>query len=171
MGDFAVQVEVIYGSLWISKWPGKFHQQLVGCLWQEMWRPAHAAGLCAAPRLSVQLMPPNVATPDLVVFEHASGSQITTAGEVVMVGEIVTPREMRHVRHTRMHIYSAARIDWYLVAELDMPDLTLRLHRRHGDDFVEHSVAPMGEILSSDEPFAFELSYDAPIGTKRAATS
>ncbi|WP_307831214.1 Uma2 family endonuclease [Nucisporomicrobium flavum] len=92
---------------------------------------------------------------------------IVECGEVVLVGEIVSPGNAAADRLVKMHLYAAARIGFYLLVEPSSEGgPTLRLYRLDGAHYVEAAVATDGETLSVDEPFRVRLDVRAISGPR-----
>ncbi|MET7747122.1 Uma2 family endonuclease [Micromonospora sp. NPDC005367] len=87
----------------------------------------------------------------VAVFDHEGP---WTEEEYLSLGETSQRVELfdgsLHDKVLKMHHYAAAGIDWYLLA--DQAAGALRLHRRRGRHYVEHSAAKRGETLELTEP-------------------
>ncbi len=102
--------------------------------------------------------------PDVVVADASFEATVTEAADVVLVCEITSPSNAISDRVTKMQLYAAARIEWYLLVEPDAADpaqITMWLFRRHGDHYVEYATAKPGGTLTSAEPFPMEIPTDS----------
>lgn len=93
----------------------------------------------------------------MVVAETDDEGAVLEASEIRLICEIVPPANAFTDRVTKMQLYAAARIPWYLLVEPDEATLTLRLHRLQGAHYVEQALARDGETLRAAEPFPLDL--------------
>lgn len=157
LGQTSNRIELIDGSLILSPAPSKRHQLLSWNLVYALKPAARHVGLVVFEAVNVRLKAGRVVIPDVVVAETDDEGSVLEASEVRLICEIVSPANAFTDRVTKMQLYAAASIPWYLLVEPDGAELTLRLHRLDGTHYVEHALARGGEALRSAEPFPLAL--------------
>jgi Uma2 family endonuclease len=154
------RIELIDGGLWVSPGPNIPHQGISSRLFLGMNAAVEAAGMCMFATLNVRLAPGRVLIPDFVVGTYAEEGRFVEPSEVTLVVEITSPSNAATDRVLKMHLYAAAKIEWYLLVEPNLTNyksIMVRLFRLHGDHYLEHAVAKDGETLFSDEPFPIAI--------------
>ena len=161
LGETISRIELIDGGLWVSPWPDIAHQAISYLLHAHLDPPAHLRKVRSA---SVRLAADRIVIADLAVGWMARLGRVADAAEVAMVAEVVSRGSRTVDRSVKTTLYAAAGIDWYLLAEPDLPGyggLALRLLRRRDDRYVEAAAAGPGGTLVSDQPFPIEVHTDA----------
>lgn len=101
--------------------------------------------------MNVRLRPGRIPIPDLIVTDPVNLDELMIdAAEVHLVCEIVSSSNASTDKVLKMHYYAAAGIEWYLLVEQKTG--VLRLHRRRGRHYTEHSATKRGETLRLTEP-------------------
>ncbi|MEU8184470.1 Uma2 family endonuclease [Micromonospora sp. NPDC049047] len=72
------------------------------------------------------------------------------ADAVLLVGEITAPHTAVIDRVLKPHVYAAAGIEWYLLA--DQETLALHLYQLEDARYVRRSTTRVGEVLELTEP-------------------
>ncbi|MET0417500.1 MAG: Uma2 family endonuclease [Actinoplanes sp.] len=160
LGETANRIELIDGGLWVSPAPNKPHQWITGRLLIVLDMATEIAGLQTFPTINVRLAAGRIVIPDLVVASTDPLGDVTDAKEIILVAEITSPSNAVSDRVTKMHLYAAARIEWYLLVEPDMRDyqsIRLSLFRLQGEHYVPDAIAEHGETLSITNPFPLEV--------------
>ena len=162
LGETADRVELVDGSLLVDPVPDMLHQAVSSALVAALRPPARAAGLSAYRAVNLRLCPGRVVIPDVVVADTDRLGLVVDAIEVALVGEVVPSGDAALERLLKAHLYAAAGIRWYLLAEMaSTGSVAVRLQRLNGGLYLEHRVATDGEILAADSPFAFEVDTGA----------
>ena len=155
------RLELLDGSLWVSPGPNGPHQDISGDLRDILKRPARTKGLWARYDMNVRLAPGKIMRPDVIVAKGPRLVTNTEASDVLLVCEVTSPSNATTDRVLKMSLYAAAKIQWYLLVEPDMPayeSLTVRLFRLETDAYVEHAVATDRETLTLDDPFTVSIT-------------
>jgi hypothetical protein len=166
LGETADRIELVDGTLLVAPVESPRHQRLAGALVAELHAPAAAVGLSAYRAVNVRLRPGRIVIPDLVVSDYAdSDDLVVDASAVALVGEVVPAGEAAVERLFKAHLYAAAGIRWYLLAQLISPTSVkvqlMRLVRLDGGIYVEHLTAAGGRRLGADSPFPFIIDTGA----------
>ncbi|MFF5083794.1 Uma2 family endonuclease [Actinoplanes sp. NPDC000266] len=166
LGETNPRIELVDGGLQVTPAGDLAHQSVLQNLVRLLHPAARAANMHAISAINVRLAPGRIVIPDVTVGTMGRIGDVADAAEVALVAEILSPSSVLLDRVWKRELYAAAGIDWYLLAEPDLPDyegLTLRLLHRRDGGYDEVSVARDGETLRSDRPFPLELFTDALI--------
>ncbi|MEU1885043.1 Uma2 family endonuclease [Micromonospora sp. WMMD987] len=151
LDETSQRVELFDGSLHVTPAPTPRHQRISRKLGNILEPAAEQAGLELLEAVNVRLRPGRIPIPDLIVTDPVDLDELMIdAAEVHLVCEIVSPSNASTDKVLKMHYYAAAGIEWYLLVEQKTG--ALRLHRRRGRHYTEHSATKRGEILSLIEP-------------------
>ncbi|WP_236048482.1 Uma2 family endonuclease [Paractinoplanes ovalisporus] len=157
----ANRIELIDGGLWVSPGPNVPHQGISYLLHTALRPAARSANLKTFEAVNLRLQTNRILVPDLVVVDWSVRlGTVVEPADVTLVAEIVSPSTGRMDRFAKSDLYAAAKIDWYLLVEPEMPDyqgVTLRLLRRRNSRYVEEAVAKPGEELLAHEPFPITI--------------
>jgi Uma2 family endonuclease len=151
LGETQQRVELFDGSLHVTPAPTPRHQRISRKLGNILEAAAEAVGLELLEAVNVRLRPGRVPVPDLVLTNPVDLDEvIIEADQVRLVCEIISPSNAATDKVLKMHYYAAAGIEWYLLIEQDTG--ALRLYRRRGSHYAEHSTTKRGETLELSEP-------------------
>ncbi|TYB96005.1 Uma2 family endonuclease [Micromonospora sp. WP24] len=151
LGETSQRVELFDGSLHVTPAPTPRHQRISRKLGNIFEAAAEAVGLELLEAVNVRLRPGRIPIPDLVITSPVNLDEpYVEATSVRLICEIVSPGNASTDKVLKMHYYAAAGIDWYLL--VDQAAETLRLYRRRGRHYVEHSAAKRAEPLELTEP-------------------
>ena len=166
LGETDSRIELIDGMLLVSPAPRNAHQIISMMLTRAIFPAVMEAGLVPMEATNVRLATDRIVIPDIVVADASFEASVTEAADVVLICEITSPSNAISDRVTKMQLYAAARIGWYLLVEPDVADptrITMGLFRLHGDHYVEHASAEPGQTLVSGEPFPIEIATQSLI--------
>ncbi|MEV4351178.1 Uma2 family endonuclease [Actinoplanes sp. NPDC049596] len=164
LGETSSRIELVDGGLRVSPAGNIAHQAISDNLHTVLQPAAQSAHMRVVSAINVHLSPGRILIPDLAVGTMPRVGVLADAATVEMVVEILSPSSVTMDRTEKRELYAAAKIDWYLLVEPDMPDyegVTLRLLRRRNGGYDEVAVAKHGETLRHDRPFPIEVNTDA----------
>jgi Uma2 family endonuclease len=171
LGETKSRIELIDGGLWMSPFANYEHTRIGGYLKRAFEPRAETIGLLTNDTNNVRLAAARIVIPDLVIINRRPDAGMIEAASVVLVAEITSPSNATYDRILKKHLYAAAQIPWYLLAEPDVSDyesIELHLFRLSGDIYVEHAFAKQGERLTSSDPFAIDVDTEDLIRYVRA---
>ena len=157
LGETPDRIELLDGSLLLSPAPSRRHQRVARRLANSIEVAAEPRGLSVYDAINVRLGVDRIVIPDLVVTDADDEGTFLDAGQVSLVGEIVSPGNAAADRVLKMQLYAIARIPWCLLVEQDGDTHALRLYRLDGAHYVEDRVAKAKETLSITEPFRWQI--------------
>jgi Uma2 family endonuclease len=167
LGETPNRIELIDGSLWVSPAPTKRHQHIALLLAMGLYAPAEQAGLLVLQDVNLRLATGRILQPDVVVADTDDIGNTVEAAEVKLVAEIVSPSNAGTDRLLKPQLYAAAGIRWYLRVEQPQDSVELHFQRLDGDHYVPHVVAGPGQVLASDDPFAFQVEVASLLPRRR----
>lgn len=150
------RVELFEGSLLVTPAPSGRHQTVSYRLHRAMEPAADEAGLEVVEAVNVRLAKGRILIPDLVVTNDYDKTTFE-AGDVLLVGEVVSPSNAVADRVLKAWLYASAGIPWYLIAEPSDDGVDLTLCRLVDENYVEHAVAKGTEPLRITEPFEVDI--------------
>ncbi|WP_200206593.1 Uma2 family endonuclease [Micromonospora coerulea] len=151
LGETQQRVELFDGSLHVTPAPTPRHQRISRKLGNIFETAAEAVGLELLEAVNVRLRPGRIPIPDLVVTDPVDLDELVIeANAVHLVCEIISPSNAATDKVLKMHYYAAAGIEWYLLVEQETG--ALRLYRRQGSHYAEHSTTTRGQTLTLTEP-------------------
>ncbi|GLY04255.1 MULTISPECIES: Uma2 family endonuclease [Actinoplanes] len=161
LGATTDRIELIDGSLVVSPAPNSPHQEISYLLTAALRPTARAHGFRAQQAVNLRLAPHRILIPDVTVSTAPRLSTYVEAADAVLVAEVTSPGNAAVDRTTKLTMYAAAGIPWYLLAEPDMTDyrsLTLHLLHLQGDTYVPRTTATDDELLRAETPFPMALT-------------
>jgi Uma2 family endonuclease len=153
LGETGDRIELLDGSLIVSPAPSRGHQRLSRRVANAVELAAETAGWAVDEAINVRLQSGQIVIPDVVVLETDDFGPVIDVVDVRMICEVVSPGNAATDRVLKMHLYAAAKVEWYLLVEQRSGRLTLSLFRLHDGHYVEHVVTNPGEPLRLTEPF------------------
>ncbi|MEV4661492.1 Uma2 family endonuclease [Micromonospora echinofusca] len=168
------KVEVLSGSVIVTPHAGIDHQSVERELPYLLHRAARQAGLWVYPEINV-VSGKDLFTPDVTVLRASGGGRpAVEIGQVVLLGEIVSPSNRRKDVIDRPREYAAAGVPFFLRVDLRNRVPTMALFKLTEGEYTPLSAAAAGSTFTMSEPFAFAvdpadlLDEEAPEGDKEA---
>ncbi|MFC7533736.1 Uma2 family endonuclease [Actinoplanes sp. GCM10030250] len=148
-------LELIDGSLLVSPAHDGPHQDIRSRLWIALDSMARSLNLWVRAGMNARLTAGTIVMPDLVVTGGPRIVNINEAADIRLACEITGPGTITTDRVLKKVLYADAAIQWYLLAEPDMPgyeSLTLTLFHLEPGGYRQHATAGPGETLALDDP-------------------
>lgn len=167
-GKTLSRVELIDGSLCVSPAPSKHHQHIAFLLARGLHAATDRAGLLVLRDVNLRLTGGRILQPDIVVADTDDMGTTVEAGEAKLVVEVVSPSNAGTDRLLKPQLHAAAGIGWYLRVEQPPDSVELHLQKLVGDHYISSAVASAGDVLTSEEPFAYRLEVASLLPRRRA---
>ncbi|MCO5992772.1 Uma2 family endonuclease [Actinoallomurus rhizosphaericola] len=141
------KIELVDGRLVVSPAPRQAHQRLMRRL-ANLLEAQAPDDLAVEVALNVRIGPEKILVPDVVAtYEQGDDVLVHDPAEILLVVEVLSP--------SNNHLYSVARIPWYLLVEVDENDEgpTIVLQRLGSGHYNEVARATCGQMLKLPDPF------------------
>ncbi|MEV5706788.1 Uma2 family endonuclease [Actinoallomurus sp. NPDC052274] len=149
------KIELVDGRLVVSPAPRQAHQRLMRRL-ANLLEAQAPDDLAVEVELNVRIGPEKILIPDVVAtYEQGDDVLVHHPAEILLVVEVLSPSNKGQDWVYKNHLYSVARIPWYLLVEVDENDErpTLILQRLGSGHYNEVARATCGETLQLPDPF------------------
>lgn len=148
------KIELVDGRLVVSPAPRQAHQRLMRRL-ANLIEAQAPDDLVVEVEINVRIGPEKILIPDVVAtYEQGGDVLVHHPSEILLIAEVLSPANRGADWVYKNHLYSVARIPWYLLVEVEEGEErpTLVLQRLGPAHYVEVARAGCGETLKLPDP-------------------